>query len=531
VNTAAPRAGVAAVAGARIRLRENRLARTGACVVLVIVLTLVSALVRMRALPMSYWIDEGLTVGIASHPLTEIPELLRQDGSPPLYYVLLHEWMGLFGSSETATHALSLVFGLLCVPVAWWAGASLFGWSAGLACAAIAALDPFLTAYSTETRMYSLVVLLGLVATTAFLHVVVFGRRRYVPLFAVALALLLYTHNWGLFYALAATLSAAALLIQGLRRRRLLVDGVTVVAMTGLLFAPWVPTLLFQLRRTGAPWSMGPTWRAVQLIPHKLFGAPISYLTLLAGAVVGVGLVAFDRRHDRYRRGLAMAVALSAAVIVVAWAVSHATSAWAARYFAVFLAPLVVALGAALARARWIGLAALVLVGAQWLLLSPVPARDAKSNVRVVAARLAPVVHRGDLVVSTQPEQVPVLAYYLPPGLRYATPLGTVADPRVMDWRDALSRLRKASAAIALEPLLSRLPTGARVILVRPKVRRTRRRRAPWLELVRRDTLAWAAALRRDPRLRLIARVPSHGYGRRSRVPVKALVYVKRTGL
>ena len=39
-----------------------------------------------------------------------------------------------------------------------------------------------------------------------------------------------------------------------------------------------------------------------------------------------------------------------------------------------------------------------------------------KSNARAVAARATPDLRPGDLVVSTQPEQVPVLYRYLPPG-------------------------------------------------------------------------------------------------------------------
>ena len=49
--------------------------------------------------------------------------------------------------------------------------------------------------------MYALMLVLSLLATAAFLHVFAFGRRRYLPLFSVLLALMLYTHNWGLFLA------------------------------------------------------------------------------------------------------------------------------------------------------------------------------------------------------------------------------------------------------------------------------------------------------------------------------------------
>src|SRR3712207_3866397 len=70
------------------------------------VLTLVSLYMRTRFIGAALWIDEGLSVGIAQHGLTDIPGVLRQDGSPPLYYMTLHVWMQAFGSSEAATQSL-----------------------------------------------------------------------------------------------------------------------------------------------------------------------------------------------------------------------------------------------------------------------------------------------------------------------------------------------------------------------------------------------------------------------------------------
>ena len=90
-------------------------------------LTLVSLYLRSRELNFYYWIDEAISVGISSHPLGQLPHLLREDGSPPLYYVLLHVWMNAFGRGEVATHWLSEIFALAAVPVAYWGGASLFG--------------------------------------------------------------------------------------------------------------------------------------------------------------------------------------------------------------------------------------------------------------------------------------------------------------------------------------------------------------------------------------------------------------------
>src|SRR5437588_5679133 len=169
---------------------------------IVSVLMLVSLLLRLRGLHVYFWIDEGISVGIAGHPLAHIPSLLRQDGSPPLYYLLLHVWMAWRGHGEVATHELSLIFALLTIPVAYWAGASLFDRLTGLICAGLAAGLPYLTTYAQETRMYALMALLALIASAAFVHAFVRRRRRYLPVFVVAMAASLYTHNWALFLAL-----------------------------------------------------------------------------------------------------------------------------------------------------------------------------------------------------------------------------------------------------------------------------------------------------------------------------------------
>ena len=59
------------------------------------------------------WLDEALSVNIAKLPVGDIPEALRHDGHPPLYYWLLHGWMAVFGESDRSVRALS---GIFCGP-------------------------------------------------------------------------------------------------------------------------------------------------------------------------------------------------------------------------------------------------------------------------------------------------------------------------------------------------------------------------------------------------------------------------------
>ena len=69
-------------------------------------LVALSLLLRTTQLGIGFWIDEGLSVGIADRPLGDIPLALREDGSPPLYYMLLHFWLDIGGRSEAGVRGL-----------------------------------------------------------------------------------------------------------------------------------------------------------------------------------------------------------------------------------------------------------------------------------------------------------------------------------------------------------------------------------------------------------------------------------------
>ena len=79
-------------------------------------LLLISLYLRTRALGASLWMDEGLSIGIAGQPFFDIPGVLRQDGSPPFYYMLLNVWMELVGNGPSETQGLSVAISLLAVP-------------------------------------------------------------------------------------------------------------------------------------------------------------------------------------------------------------------------------------------------------------------------------------------------------------------------------------------------------------------------------------------------------------------------------
>jgi hypothetical protein len=124
----------------------------------------------------------------------------------------------------------------------------------------------------------------------------------------------------------------------------------------------------------------------------------------------------------------------------------------------------------------------------------------AKSNVAAVARAAAPDLHPGDVVVVTQTEEVPVLKYYLPPGLVYVTPTGPDRDPGVVDWRDIVHRLQQAQPCSAVAPTIDSLPVGSAVLEVNP-ARELGATGTAWNRAVTAQVVGVNALLDRDPAL------------------------------
>ena len=476
----------------------DRLPRRLSTAAVLLGLVVVSAFIRSRALSGELWFNEALATGIASHSLSELPGVLRNAGSSPLYYVLLHFWIDAFGSGESATHALSLSFGLLSIPAGMWAGWSLFGRRAGMFAAVLFAFNSFLTKYAEDTQPYELMVLLAVFATAGFIQAFVYRRRGYLWLFAAALELMLYTQGtafalWiGLAVALAVVYSAAAPEARpGIAR-----DAGLSFAAVAILYLPWLPTTIHQVLHATSPWHYTPLLGASA--PGDLLGGQRVDVTLLVAAIVGLApLLTGKLRRSPQAMAMWVLLAAPAVLLVLARASSLVTPGWASRYFAPAVAPLLLLAAFSSARARLIGLAAIVLSVA--FLANPSSfAPQYKSDMRDLAAEFAPRLHQGDLVVVGQPEQTALVWYYLPAGLRYASTAGALRDPSYMNWVGALDRLQNTNPQATLGKLVASLKLGQQLLYVRPLTEGAQNWQAPWTQLVRRRSAQWGAILSGD---------------------------------
>jgi mannosyltransferase len=259
------------------------------------------------------WLDEALTVNRSRLPISQIAGSVKQDGAPPLYYYLLHFWMRLFGQSDEATRSLSGVIGVLTLPVAWLAGNRFGGRVVAWTTLVLLASAPFAVYYSTEARMYGLVIFLTGCGFLALSRALEAPRPGNLIAIAVVTAALLYTQYWSLYLV---GVVGLWLLVTGLvsRHRRAVAAPAPVPVPVGvgaggqvgghadapvhaganaaapeeggwtgtgaadwkrplaafgavvvgcLLFVPWLPIFIYQSRYTGTPWAAPPNFAAV----------------------------------------------------------------------------------------------------------------------------------------------------------------------------------------------------------------------------------------------------------------------------
>jgi mannosyltransferase len=506
----------------------DRLPRWASAGGVLLVLMVISAFIRTRTLSGQLWFNEAGAVGLASHPLGSLLGAVHRAGAAPLYYLLLHIWISAFGSGASATHGFSLVLGLLSIPVAMWTGWSLAGRRAGIFAAVLFAFSSFLTRYAEETQPFELMVLLGLLATAGLLHAFVYRRRAYLWLFGICLALMLYTQGAALLYWLGAA-AALVLVWRSLpdRRAGLVRDAALCFGGAAIVFVPWLPATIDQIAHATSPWHYIPLMGAT--VPSQLLGSERVDVTLLVCVIIAVApLLVGARRRTPEAATFWAIIAIPAVALAVARIAGFFIPIWAWRYFAPIVGPLLLLGALGTARARVVGVVAIIFCVA-FLANAGSFAPVYKSDMRDIAAEMQPRLHPGDLVVVSQPEQAPLAWYYLPGGLRFASTLGPISDPPVMNWMGAMGRLQGANPQATLRPLVASLKPGQQLLYVRPLTEGAKNWKAAWPALVRRRSAQWGQLLqdeRANGTLKPVATAP-HNYRGACCVAGSAVLYVK----
>jgi uncharacterized membrane protein len=174
-----------------------------------------------------------------------IEQLRTADVHPPLYHTTVWLAIRALGDGETAVRLPSIVFGTLVIPAIYLAGREIYDRRTGLVSAALSAIAPVAVWYSQEARMYSLVMLLSILAVWVQFRALRTGRLREWLLLGILDAALAWTMYLAIFLVIA---QYVVLFAAVLRRRRdshalkrLLLGCLVAAVVTAILLAPLFP--------------------------------------------------------------------------------------------------------------------------------------------------------------------------------------------------------------------------------------------------------------------------------------------------
>jgi 4-amino-4-deoxy-L-arabinose transferase-like glycosyltransferase len=245
------------------------------------------------------WLDEAYSVDLARRAIDLILREGWTDIHPPLYYLTLHYWIPLGGTSEAGARLLSAIFDVGTIAATYAVGARLAGGWVGAVAALLVAISPFHVEFGQEARMYALLGLTSTLSMHAFAAMCADRRAGAIAGYVAATTTLLYTHIYSFFVLAAQGVAIALWLSFGNRSaaRRAVVTWAGALAAVVLLYSPWIVVLANQASRVHASfWIPKPTWGDGASVFQTYAGSRPLALIIGILAIAGAALLFRSRR-------------------------------------------------------------------------------------------------------------------------------------------------------------------------------------------------------------------------------------------
>lgn len=144
--------------------------------------------------------DEPYSVYYSQFSISSIIEILTSGNNPPLYEILLHFWVKLFGISELAVRIPSVLFSSLTVVFIFIIGQNFFSRRVGIVASLLFTFSNYFMLYAHEARVYSLFAFLTASSMCMFLYLINGNENKKVLVgYIISNVFLLYAHYFGFF--------------------------------------------------------------------------------------------------------------------------------------------------------------------------------------------------------------------------------------------------------------------------------------------------------------------------------------------
>jgi len=236
--------------------------------------------------------DEPFSIYHAQMDLASIYKLLSTGNNPPLYEMLLHFWIDLFGISPLSVRFPSLLFSTLTVFFIYRIGLKQFSARVGLYAAVFFIFSNYHILFAHEARAYALVGMLSSISMFYFLELFrEAGPSKKSAFFFVLLSniALIYTHYFGFFILI---IQVALVLTDKVSREKYWKHLVLGIGLIALFYLPHIEVVLkrFIDSSSNGTWLAPPNERSLYNMiisfSNTALNAEVAILVFLLSAIV-----------------------------------------------------------------------------------------------------------------------------------------------------------------------------------------------------------------------------------------------------
>jgi uncharacterized membrane protein len=197
----------------------------------------------------SLWLDEIYSM-IGSDPATSLLDVYTYsfNDQPPLFFILLHGWLKVFGYTDFAGRSITCIYGVLGVLAIFFLGKEVKDEKLGLLAAFITSINWFHVDISKEMRFYPLVFLLVMLSYLFLLRSLKRSAAWDFVGYAVFTSLLLNTHYYGMVVFVSQFVIFLVIVIFYKRSARLIIGGLVAGCAAGFSMYHWLPVIQHDLQ-------------------------------------------------------------------------------------------------------------------------------------------------------------------------------------------------------------------------------------------------------------------------------------------
>lgn len=265
----------------------------------------------------SLWGDEAASILSANRSIPSLLKMLSHvDAVHGTYYLGLHFWVEIFGSSPLSVRFPSAVAVGACVAGVVLIGTKLDSLKLGVVAGLICAILPRVTSMGDETRSYAFSAAIATWLTLHFMTMIKRGHpsRKQWAVYGGLLAIGIYVF---LYLALIA-LAHAVILACSPRTRPLLRKWLRTILMTGVAISPLLVMAVLQHSQISFLREQSTT-DFYSLAVTLWFGTPVIAILSWAAIVASVAFFLYDRRNGRITAHASGAVFRSVTFVAATW--------------------------------------------------------------------------------------------------------------------------------------------------------------------------------------------------------------------